>query len=224
MAREYLKKVPLLPKSAFDPELAFFDEFSSLTDWQISGNAGDYWGKRQPGMVYQGDYALWISTRKTNPAANDYVEANRYFAVYLPQRISLSFFVRTYHNQLYNRLRGEIDIPDAANIGSFEIGVEVGGGNQKVYIKDNAGNYTEVGTIPEILDARFYRIEVVANLITRKYIEVRIGPVVIDVSTQGLYFNTGVDEGKNTITLQVSTTAAYQTSALFDSVLVRALP
>lgn len=223
MSREYLEKTAFVPKSQFDAEIGYFDEFGSQTHWFISGDGAGYYGERNPKRVNQGDYALFLSTRETGQAIDDNVRALKYIGLIPPRKLSFSFYILPYAKGMVSRFGAYIRIGNPGNTGTYTLGFYIDPITKKVYIIDKNNAELEIGTFAGSIGAQFHRIEIVVDLINGKYIEARFGSFRWNLSAYEIYFDTGSIPGYTLMALKIIAKTAATCQGFYDSILFRAL-
>jgi len=78
MGEEYVRTVSVLGSIPRLGRILMYDDFEGGLHWAVQGNAGDYYLAIQGDKVWEGRYAMKISTRVIGAAANDWARAVRY--------------------------------------------------------------------------------------------------------------------------------------------------
>jgi len=75
MGKEYISPVTVLGSLPIAGQIIFFDNFEDLLHLTVTANAGNFIGEIDPTLAFMGNQSLYISSRTTAAAEDDYVQA-----------------------------------------------------------------------------------------------------------------------------------------------------
>lgn len=176
--------IPILVHETFD---------IPVTGWTTTGNAGDYWAGRARDAAYFESFGYRMKTRTTAPAADDWVQVTKEFAISTLPEIIVSAFFRIFNPasefkeftmMARNQVSGYLGVA----------GIKYVPADSKWYYLDMLGGYTEFLADSDVCENHWHHASIISSTTSGYYGLVTIDGHEIDLTDARIFLmpNPGV--------------------------------
>ena len=204
--------IPILVHETFD---------NPVTGWTTTGNAGDYWAGRSLDAAYFEAFGYRMKTRATAPAANDWVQIAKEFAISTLQEIIVSgFFKVTNPAAEIKELTMLAKNQTSGILGTA--GVKYVPADSKWYYINSSGGYTEFLADSDVCEDHWHHSSIISNTTSSYYGLATIDGHEIDLTTAQVFTtpNPGVVDSF-TVEYKIVASGATTVQTDIDNIIVR---
>ena len=219
MGKEYIRRQAVVGNVDILGEVLLFDQFER--GWHIfeSPTSTDKCILLDHAAALTGELGLKLQTVIIDPADNDTVLASMYFSIRPSKLIRLqsSFKFPEIGDEKY------LDFTILAYIdsSSYTARIRVEPLEEKIYLYNSAGGYTEITDIPlHPYDAYWYSLDLILNLSTGYYKKLTIGHLEADISAYDIKSAATAKDSRATLTLTLTGNGEGAATVYIDHILI----
>lgn len=189
MGREYTRSIISVGSAPLISSVIFSDDFESILSWFVAYGLNDYIFEIDPTISYQKNQSLYIETRTTNAADNDYVVVRRDTYLLPTKTVTLTghFYIPTLTN--LRHILFAFAWMDGTD--KHDASIEWRKADKKCYYLNNANTMTEIPvSLISLAATAWHRITIKLNFNTDKYISLSINQLELDLSSLSFYKDT----------------------------------
>ncbi|MBA7633908.1 hypothetical protein ES703_41479 [subsurface metagenome] len=222
MSREYTRQISVIGNVASHGPVILFDDFESLLKWGIYSGEGDSIFELDPTLAYYGNQSLYMKSRTTDAAEDDIIGANR--RLYMSPALKLNQAVHFLSPDFtkINKIVFYFTLADGAVIHYPTVVFDPNTPLLQYHDFEN-NPQTVPGTNYKPAINTWHRLQLLANLVSNRFIGITLDSHFYDLSPYSLYTYANPASTRLDIYLMIYTAGAAPAELYIDDFLIHEL-